>query len=75
MSTDGGDSWHDARLAEPLGPRAWCGWSYDWDAPPGRYVISSRATDAAGNSQPDEQPWNLKGYANNEIERVLVTVR
>jgi DMSO/TMAO reductase YedYZ molybdopterin-dependent catalytic subunit len=75
VSTDGGDSWQDAQLGEPLGPRAWRGWSYEWDAPPGRYVISSRATDAAGNSQPDQQPWNLKGYANNEIERVLVTVR
>jgi sulfane dehydrogenase subunit SoxC len=75
VTTDGGESWHDARLAEPLGARAWRGWSYEWDASPGRCVISSRATDAAGNSQPDEQPWNLKGYANNEIERVLVTVR
>ena len=38
-------------------------------------MISSRATDAAGNTQPVEQPWNLKGYANNEVERIPVTVR
>ena len=76
VSVDGGATWDDAQLGAPLGERAWRGWSYAWDAPaPGSYVISSRATDAAGNTQPVEPPWNLKGYANNEIERVPVTVR
>ena len=76
VSVDGGATWADARLGEPLGDRAWRGWSYAWDAPaPGSHVISSRATDAAGNTQPVAPPWNLKGYANNEVERVPVTVR
>ncbi len=76
VSVDGGATWADARLGEPLGDRAWRGWSYAWDAPaPGNHVISSRATDAAGNTQPVAPPWNLKGYANNEVERVPVTVR
>ena len=75
VSTDGGATWHDARLGEPVGERAWRGWSYEWDALPGSHVISSRATDAAGNEQPSEHPWNLKGYANNEVERIPVTVR
>jgi sulfane dehydrogenase subunit SoxC len=76
VSVDGGATWDDAQLGESVGKRAWRGWSYDWDASvPGSYVISSRATDAAGNTQPVEPPWNLKGYANNEIERVPVTVR
>jgi sulfane dehydrogenase subunit SoxC len=35
-------------------------------------VISSRATDGAGNTQPLEPPWNLKGYANNAVERIQV---
>lgn len=75
VSADGGRTWDDAELAEPVSERAWRGWSYGWDASvPGSYVISSRATDAAGNTQPLEPPWNLKGYANNEIERVPVTV-
>ena len=34
----------------------------------------SRATDAAGNTQPLEVPWNLKGYANNAVERIRVVV-
>ena len=76
VSVDGGDTWADAQLGEPVGERAWRGWSYAWDASvPGSYVISSRATDAADNTQPVASPWNLKGYANNEVERVPVTVR
>ncbi len=76
VSLDAGLEWRDARLDEQLGGRAWRGWSYQWDAStPGSYVISSRATDAAGNVQPLEPAWNLKGYANNQVERIPVTVR
>jgi sulfane dehydrogenase subunit SoxC len=74
VSTDGGQSFADARLEEPLGDAAWIGWSFEWDAPPGEHVISSRATDAAGTTQPLEPPWNLKGYANNAVERIPVVV-
>jgi sulfane dehydrogenase subunit SoxC len=75
VSTDDGATWADAALDEPLGERAWRGWSFDWDATPGEHVISSRATDAAGNVQPLEPRWNLKGYANNVVERFTVSVR
>jgi DMSO/TMAO reductase YedYZ molybdopterin-dependent catalytic subunit len=76
VSVDGGLSWSPAQLDDPLGDHAWRGWSYAWDAAtPGFYLISSRATDGAGNVQPREPPWNLKGYANNAVERIPVTVR
>ena len=75
VSVDDGATWADAALDEPLGERAWRGWSLAWDAAPGEHVVSSRATDAAGNVQPLEPPWNLKGYANNVVERIPVTVR
>jgi sulfane dehydrogenase subunit SoxC len=74
VSTDGGASFADARLGEPLGPAAWRGWSFDWDATEGDHLLCSRATDAAGNAQPLAPPWNLKGYANNAVERIPVTV-
>jgi DMSO/TMAO reductase YedYZ molybdopterin-dependent catalytic subunit len=74
VSTDGGKSFAAASLDEPLGPNAWRGWRFDWEATPGEHVISSRATDAAGNTQPLEPPWNLKGYANNAVERIMVVV-
>jgi sulfane dehydrogenase subunit SoxC len=75
VSVDGGATWDDAALGEQAGPRAWRGWSYEWDAPAGKHVVCSRATDAAGNVQPVEPPWNLKGFANNAVERLRVTVR
>ena len=74
VSTDGGESWAEAELGAELGPHAWRGWTHEWDAPEGEHVICSRATDAAGNAQPLEPPWNLKGYANNAVERIPVTV-
>ena len=74
MSTDDGSSFSAAVLDPPVGPHAWRGWRFDWDAPPGEQVICSRATDAAGNAQPLEPPWNLKGFANNAVSRVKVLV-
>jgi DMSO/TMAO reductase YedYZ molybdopterin-dependent catalytic subunit len=74
VSTDDGASFAHARLDEPLGDHAWRGWQFDWHAEPGEYVVCSRATDAAGNAQPLSPPWNLKGYANNAVERLAVTV-
>jgi hypothetical protein len=74
ISTDGGASFAEGELDPPLGEAAWRGWRFEWDAPPGRHVVSSRATDAEGNRQPLEPPWNLKGYANNAVERITVNV-
>ena len=56
VSTDGGSSFAEARLGEPLGDAAWIGWQFDWDAPPGTHVVSSRATDAAGNPSRSNRP-------------------
>jgi DMSO/TMAO reductase YedYZ molybdopterin-dependent catalytic subunit len=74
VSTDGGASFGDARLAEPLGEAAWRGWEFDWEATEGEHVLCSRATDAAGNAQPLDPLWNLKGYANNSVERISAVV-
>jgi sulfane dehydrogenase subunit SoxC len=74
VSTDGGESFADAELEEPLGEAAWRGWRFSWEATPGDHVLCSRATDAAGHVQPLEPTWNLKGYANNAVERVRVRV-
>ena len=68
-------AWQDASLTPSVGPHAWCGWSADWDAEPGDHILSCRATDAAGNRQPTEQPWNMQGMGNNLVQEVRVVVR
>jgi DMSO/TMAO reductase YedYZ molybdopterin-dependent catalytic subunit len=75
VSVDGGETWADAVLDEPLGDWAWRGWSHDWrPAAAGDHVLCSRATDEAGNVQPVGQSWNVGGYANNDVQRIPVTV-
>jgi DMSO/TMAO reductase YedYZ molybdopterin-dependent catalytic subunit len=75
VSFDGGHSWSDSELGRPASPFAWTGWNFSWDASPGSYVLCSRASDRAGNSQPVEPLWNLEGVMNNCIQRVEVIVR
>jgi DMSO/TMAO reductase YedYZ molybdopterin-dependent catalytic subunit len=75
VSTDGGESWHDADLDPPVSPWAWRGWRYRWEpSTPGAYELRCRARDDAGNVQPDEPAWNVGGYSNNAAQRVPVTV-
>lgn len=67
--------WAEARLEKAIGEFAWRGWSYDWKAEEGEHQLTCRATDAAGNAQPTEQPWNYQGVGNNLVQRVAVSVR
>jgi DMSO/TMAO reductase YedYZ molybdopterin-dependent catalytic subunit len=67
--------WADATLDAPVGDFAWRGWSFAWDATPGEHELACRATDAAGNVQPLEAPWNYLGMGNNVVQRLDVTVR
>jgi sulfane dehydrogenase subunit SoxC len=75
-SADGGHTWHDAVLEDAeLGPHAWRAWSWTWEPDaPGDYELWCRARDGAGNEQPVAAHWNVKGYANNEVQSVPVTV-
>jgi sulfane dehydrogenase subunit SoxC len=75
VSSNGGATWSDARLGPQTSIWSWISWEWDWEsAEPGVYELCCRATDAAGNEQPTEAPWNLGGYANNEVQRVAVAV-
>ena len=75
FSDDDGLSWHEAKLGERVGEFAWTGWSYQWQAAPGRYFLHVRATDSYGDTQPATQPWTLLGMGNNMTQRVEVVVR
>ena len=74
VSDDGGATWDDAELEAPLGPYAWRGFSFTWDAAPGEHELCCRATDGAGNVQPLEPTWNYGGFCNNAVQRVRVSV-
>ena len=64
-SADGGNSWQAAALVGPNLKYAWTRFEFTWDAPAGDQTLMTRATDEAGNSQPDTVPFNAKGYLFN----------
>ena len=73
VSADAGRTWSAADLDPPgTHPWAWRRWAATWTATPGTHVLGARASDAAGNSQPPNPPWNLGGFANNLVQRVTV---
>lgn len=74
VSADGGARWHDAQLERETSVFGWRGWSFQWAARAGRQTLMSRATDAQGNVQLVEQPWNFQGMGNNMVHRVEVVV-
>ncbi len=51
VSTDGGESWNEARLATQLDEDTWRQYAYDWQAEPGEYTLQVRATDGEGETQ------------------------
>ena len=75
LSFTGAGDWYPAQLESPKGPYQWQDWTFDWAATDvGRHTIRVRATDAAGNVQPEIPPWNRLGYGNNAIEVPYVDV-
>jgi DMSO/TMAO reductase YedYZ molybdopterin-dependent catalytic subunit len=75
VSTDGGVSWHQARLLGEDLPYAWRRWDYRWEPKSGGTgTILSRATDSLGHVQPERSPWNPGGFLWNGWDRVTVTI-
>jgi DMSO/TMAO reductase YedYZ molybdopterin-dependent catalytic subunit len=74
VSTDGGASWAAATILEAAGNLSWVRFEAHWDATPGQAVLSARATDSLMMTQPDEAPWNARGYGYNAVFNVPVSV-
>jgi DMSO/TMAO reductase YedYZ molybdopterin-dependent catalytic subunit len=72
FSDDGGGTWTEVELGPALSPFAWRGWKHEWVATPGEHELCVRASDSAGNVQPNAQNWNLEGVQNNSVQRVSV---
>ena len=67
--------WRAAQVDPPPARHAWQPWRVTWQARPGEHELACRATDAAGNRQPLQPPWDLSGFGNNGVQRVQVSVR
>ena len=65
-SLDSGQTWRDAAVRKPQARYSWARFDFEWDATPGDHTIMTRAADTAGNTQPDEVPFNEKGYLFNQ---------
>ncbi len=65
-SSDSGVTWNDAELSGSQPDYSWARFEFVWDAEAGDRTIMTRATDAEGNTQPDEVPFNEKGYLFNQ---------
>ena len=76
VSVDGGKTWADAKVDKLLSPGAWQRFRYDWKpADAGPVTVLSRATDSAGNVQPEVSPPNRSGYFWNGWDRVKCEVK
>ena len=76
VSTDNGQTWQYANLADSTSPYAWQQWEFPWEAnQPGYFLLRARATDKEGNVQPANFQWNYCGFTNNSIHAVPVEVR
>ena len=64
-SSDGGGQWNEARFIDPPIQYAWRRFEFDWSPAAGEQTLITRATDEAGNTQPDSIPFNEKGYLYN----------
>jgi sulfane dehydrogenase subunit SoxC len=72
-SADGGATWQDAAFT-PQPRRSWVRWQATVEVEPGERTLMARATDERTLRQPDSAAWNLKGYQQNSIQRIAVTV-
>jgi DMSO/TMAO reductase YedYZ molybdopterin-dependent catalytic subunit len=71
VRVDGGD-WNTATLAAVPSVDTWRQWSWSWPATPGTHELAVRATDNAGETQPEERssaaPDGATGYHTIKVD-------
>jgi DMSO/TMAO reductase YedYZ molybdopterin-dependent catalytic subunit len=77
ISTDDGKTWHNTRLIGKPVRNAWRLWEYQWRVPdkPGKAMLTVRATDSEGRTQPSERDNDRGSYMVNHIVPIEVDVR
>jgi len=72
ISTDGGNTWAQAKLGADLGKYSFREWQMSVRLAVGEYDLKVRATSNGGEVQPMEPLWNPAGYLRNVVETVRV---
>jgi sulfite oxidase len=71
ISSDDGRTWQEARCTSEPRPGVWRLWEADLTIQSaGEQRVRARATDTAGQTQPDRATPNPAGYGNNSIQEV-----
>jgi DMSO/TMAO reductase YedYZ molybdopterin-dependent catalytic subunit len=71
ISSDGGQTWQQARFTSEARPGTWRLWEADATIQSaGQQRVRARATDTAGHTQPEHASPNPAGYGNNSIHEV-----
>ena len=75
VSVNGGKDWQKAEFVGPdLGKYAWREFVFAADLAAGSHQLACRATNEAGDTQPEERIENNRGYINNSWRDHMVTV-
>jgi hypothetical protein len=72
VSTDGGATWQGAKLGKDLGRYSFREWTLPVMLATGSHDLRVKATNQAGDAQPDKARWNPAGYMRNVIETTTV---
>ncbi len=74
FSSDGGQTWTEAKLGKDYGNYSFREWTCHFTPKTaGVYQLQCCAANRAGETQPKDQRWNPSGYMRNIIETVRVT--
>ena len=77
LSTDDGTTWQPVRFLDEPQFGAWRRWEFNWQVPQekGTYLLKSRATDTAGNTQPEHHDKRFGTYVIHHTFPIEVVVR
>ena len=76
ISSDGGQTWQQARFTSDARPGTWRLWEADVAIrSSGEQRVRARATDSSGETQPERASPNPAGYGNNSIHEVRFDAR
>ena len=77
LSTDGGETWNDAKLLGESKSNAWRLWEFTWQTPSqsGKQTLIANATDSLGRTQPSHRDPDRGTYMINHLLPIEVEVK